>query len=119
MHTDWLPQPATIQKLESFNGIPADYAVRQIPEFVTYWLDNGKAYPSWDAKFLSSVNRTWTRQQQYSTPPETTHGKEPQRPAGRYRSAAYAGPGSPTDSMHRNASAPPPGYTAPGDDEIF
>ncbi|MBK8897388.1 MAG: hypothetical protein IPN66_09345 [Candidatus Competibacteraceae bacterium] len=46
--------------LES-NGIPKAFAETCIDEFVLYWTERGDARPGWDASFVNSVKRDWTR----------------------------------------------------------
>ena len=71
---DWLPSPDVLAVLARTNGIPNEFALSQVSEFVKYWLDRGTKNLSWDSKFISSVNRNWTHHK--ANPPAPTR-KQP------------------------------------------
>ena len=56
----WQPGAQAFAILES-NGIPKAFAETSIDEFVLYWTERGDARPGWDASFVNSVKRDWTR----------------------------------------------------------
>ncbi|MBK7542794.1 MAG: hypothetical protein IPI57_13690 [Candidatus Competibacteraceae bacterium] len=56
----WQPGAQAFAILES-NGIPKAFAETCIDEFVLYWTERGDARPGWDASFVNSVKRDWTR----------------------------------------------------------
>ena len=56
----WQPGAQAFAILES-NGIPKAFAETCIAEFVLYWTERGDARPGWDASFVNSVKRDWTR----------------------------------------------------------
>ena len=54
----WQPHTDTLAQLAQ-HSIPQQFALSQIPEFVTYWRDRGEAHRSWEAKFLQHVVFQW------------------------------------------------------------
>ncbi|KEQ19573.1 DnaT-like ssDNA-binding domain-containing protein [Endozoicomonas numazuensis] len=60
---DFVPDPVYIEFLEEHHGIPADYALAQLPEFKLYWLETGEARKAWQNKFKNHVIYQWKRSQ--------------------------------------------------------
>lgn len=56
---DWRPDDETLKYLANFHGVPADYIEVLLPEFITYWRDNGAAKVSWNSTFLQHAVRKW------------------------------------------------------------
>lgn len=82
---DWQPGTELLRKLGEFHGIPADYAVGLVPEFVLYWSDRATSTFSWDARFMNHAVRAWQQLQTQSPPRE---------------SEALIGAGKPETAMH-------------------
>lgn len=59
---NWQPGEEVYVQLAQHN-IPNQFARAQIPEFVTYWRDQGQAAHSWNAKFMQQVIRKWREQE--------------------------------------------------------
>lgn len=62
MRADWQPERDLLLQLAQY-GIPAEFALQQVPEFVTYWSERGEPRHSWGAKFLKQVLRCWREQE--------------------------------------------------------
>ncbi|UTA47744.1 hypothetical protein L1F30_16510 [Simiduia sp. 21SJ11W-1] len=62
MAPNWQPGEEVYVQLAQHN-IPQQFARAQIPEFVTYWRDQGQAAHSWNAKFIQQVLRKWREQE--------------------------------------------------------
>ncbi|MBB3169645.1 DnaT-like ssDNA-binding domain-containing protein [Simiduia aestuariiviva] len=62
MAPHWQPGEEVYAQLAQHN-IPQQFARAQIPEFVTYWRDQGQAAHSWNAKFIQQVLRKWRDQE--------------------------------------------------------
>lgn len=62
MRPDWQPERDLLAQLAQY-GIPAAFALDQVPEFVTYWSERGEPRHSWGAKFLKQVLRCWREQE--------------------------------------------------------
>lgn len=58
----WQPGRDALNRLAQ-QGIPPGFALEQVPEFVTYWRDQGEARHSWDAKFIKRVSSIWRDEQ--------------------------------------------------------
>jgi len=77
MSRDWQPSEDLFEVLQLAN-IPREFAIRQIPEFVLFWRENGQAISSWNTKFLQHVKRQWVRHcTQGEIGHETTQGSAP------------------------------------------
>ena len=59
---NWQPGEEVYTQLAQ-HSIPNQFARAQIPEFVTYWRDQGQAAHSWNAKFIQQVIRKWREQE--------------------------------------------------------
>ena len=57
----WQPSEDLFEVLKLAN-IPRDFAQRELPGFVLFWLENGVTSNSWNTKFLQFVKRQWARQ---------------------------------------------------------
>ncbi len=55
---NWRPEQVTLDQLAQLN-IPSDFALRQVPEFVTYWRERNEAHRSWGQKFISHTINRW------------------------------------------------------------
>lgn len=55
---NWKPDQTTLDQLAQLN-ISGDFAMRQIPEFVTYWRERNEAHRSWGQKFISHTIGRW------------------------------------------------------------
>lgn len=40
-------------------GISRDFAEKRLPEFILYWKNDGRAFISWDIKFLDFIKNKW------------------------------------------------------------
>lgn len=58
IHQDWQPSIACYDCLE-FAYISREFAQDLVPEFVLYWRNDGKAFTSWDNKFLQYAKQRW------------------------------------------------------------
>jgi hypothetical protein len=54
----WQPDNHVIQQLTRL-GIPEEFILDAIPEFVTYWRESGKSAISWGSKFQERVRKLW------------------------------------------------------------
>ena len=59
---DWFPDEQAIEGLKVL-GIPEQFSLATIPEFIVYWRQRGQVADNWDARFMANVRRAWTRQQ--------------------------------------------------------
>jgi len=55
---DWNPDPELLERLRH-SGVPDDYALDRVPEFVAYWRERKASRDSWDSVFTSWVIRGW------------------------------------------------------------
>lgn len=58
----WQPEPDVIAQLGQY-GIPREFALEQLPEFVTYWSERNEPRHSWGSKFIKQVLRVWRQRQ--------------------------------------------------------
>lgn len=58
----WQPEPDLLRQLAQY-GIPHQFSLEQVPEFVTYWQERGEPQHSWSSKFLKQVLRLWREQE--------------------------------------------------------
>ncbi len=54
----WRPDETTLAQLAQLN-VPNNFALEQVPEFVTYWRERGEAHRSWGQKFISHTIQRW------------------------------------------------------------
>lgn len=62
MAPNWQPTEDVYTQLAQHN-VPRAFAREQIPEFVTYWREQGQSAHSWGAKFIQQVLRKWREQE--------------------------------------------------------
>lgn len=62
---NWQPDEETLQRLAQLN-VDRQFALQQVPEFVTYWRDSGQTQRSWGAKFHQQVIRKWRERETFS-----------------------------------------------------
>ncbi|MTI12928.1 DnaT-like ssDNA-binding domain-containing protein [Sansalvadorimonas verongulae] len=60
---DFQPQAWCFHKLLQNDGIPLDYAQKQLEDFKMYWLSTGEARKAWDYRFVKHVIYQWRREQ--------------------------------------------------------
>jgi hypothetical protein len=65
MSPQWEPDTELLRQLSQL-GIPHDFVVLQVPEFVRYWRERGEAHHAWGNRFLKQVMRNWRDQEQHS-----------------------------------------------------
>lgn len=58
----WQPEEELFRQLAQYN-IPREFALEQVPEFVTYWSERGEPQRSWGSKFIKQVLRLWRERQ--------------------------------------------------------
>lgn len=58
----WQPDETVLQQLAQ-HQISAEFARKQVNEFVTYWRERGEVSHSWSARFYQDVVRKWQQQQ--------------------------------------------------------
>ncbi len=58
INNDWQPSHACYECLE-LAYISQEFAQTLVPEFVLYWRNDGKAFTSWDNKFLQYAKQRW------------------------------------------------------------
>lgn len=81
---DFQPSDDMLEVLERFRGIPRNFALRHLEDFILYWRERGSAGHAWQSKFKQHVQYHWARQQQQSS--GANHGGESATgPAGRTR----------------------------------
>ncbi len=70
---NWQPNETTLAQLGQLS-IPSDFAMRQVPEFVTYWRDRNEPQRSWEQKFISWTIPRWRsfEEQEYRRQKATT-----------------------------------------------
>ena len=59
---DYQPPVWCFQKLLQNDGIPHDYALKQLEDFKMYWLSTGEARKAWDYRFVKHVIYQWRRE---------------------------------------------------------
>lgn len=74
---DWRPSSACFEVLELAH-INQEFAQSVIQEFVLYWMNDGKAFPSWDNKFLQYVKQRWQYLKQ--SPQGNNYGSDSAQP---------------------------------------
>lgn len=55
---NWRPSADTLAQLAQHN-IPQQFALEQLPNFITYWRERREAHRSWGAKFVQHVIFKW------------------------------------------------------------
>ncbi|MEM8491248.1 MAG: DnaT-like ssDNA-binding domain-containing protein [Pseudomonadota bacterium] len=69
---DFMPSEDMLELLETLNGIPRAFALRQLEDFTLYWRERGSAGYAWQNKFKQHVQFRWAKQQQDQA--RLTHG---------------------------------------------
>jgi hypothetical protein len=59
---NWQPGTELLRKLREINGIPTDFALQLVPEFITYWRDRQATTFSWESRFMNHAQRLWLQQ---------------------------------------------------------
>ncbi len=77
---NWRPS-ADVFDILKLSHIDEGFALQQLPEFVLYWRDDGRAHTSWNAKFLQHVKYHWARRHQLA-PADTGQRHEGQQGTG-------------------------------------
>ncbi|MBU2886643.1 hypothetical protein KO507_12795 [Gilvimarinus agarilyticus] len=79
---NWQPSADVFDVLALAN-IDLEFAHSQVPEFVLFWRESNRVYPSWNTKFLQHVKYHWARQHALTNTAEqgNQHGQQ-QSPAG-------------------------------------
>jgi len=67
MPPNWQPDSELIKQL-AMQGVPQDFVLTQVPEFVLYWKDRFEAAYSWNSKFRSQVIRKWREREAHPEP---------------------------------------------------
>jgi len=58
----WQPESDLLAQLAQY-GIPQDFALEQVGEFVTYWTERNEPRYSWGSRYLKHVLRLWRKQE--------------------------------------------------------
>ena len=58
----WQPEKDLLAQLAQY-GIPQDFALEQVGEFVTYWTERNEPRYSWGSRYLKHVLRLWRKQE--------------------------------------------------------
>lgn len=58
----WHPERDVLAQLAQY-GIPEDFALEQVGEFVTYWSERNEPRYSWGSRYLKHVLRLWRNQE--------------------------------------------------------
>ncbi|MFK7828860.1 MAG: DnaT-like ssDNA-binding domain-containing protein [Congregibacter sp.] len=61
---DFQPSEDNLEILEQFHGIPRDFALQQLEDFMLYWRERGSAAHAWQNKFKQHVQFKWAKFQQ-------------------------------------------------------
>ena len=59
---NWQPGRDVMQQLAQ-HGIPSQFSLDQLPEFITYWQERRESQHSWGSKFIKHVIRQWREQE--------------------------------------------------------
>lgn len=62
MPPNWQPDDSWIQQCKQ-QGIPQQFALNLVPEFVAYWRDRGQARFSWGSAFSKHALKRWREEQ--------------------------------------------------------
>ena len=57
----WQPSDECREVL-SLSGISEDFANEKILDFILYWKQDGRAFNTWDVKFLNHVKTCWNKE---------------------------------------------------------
>lgn len=56
--SDWKPSEDCFDIIK-MTGIDIAFVEQYLPEFILYWKEDGRAFTSWDVKFLDFIKRKW------------------------------------------------------------
>tara|TARA_B100000925_G_scaffold107224_1_gene79086 strand:+ start:2187 stop:2999 length:813 start_codon:yes stop_codon:yes gene_type:complete len=56
--SDWAPSDDCLDIIK-MTGIDISFAQKYLPEFILYWKEDGRAFTSWDIKFLDFIKQKW------------------------------------------------------------
>lgn len=62
----WRPDEDLLQLLSLNHGIPREFALEQLEDFVLYWRSRGDAHHAWPSRFRAHVLRRWREREQHS-----------------------------------------------------
>lgn len=62
IHEQWLPDKFVVQQCRQL-GIPDQFLQQAVPEFVTYWREQGTRSRSWGSKFQKHVLKLWRKEE--------------------------------------------------------
>ena len=54
----WTPSDDCMDIIK-MTGIDIEFAEKYLPEFILYWKEDGRAFTSWDIKFLDFIKKKW------------------------------------------------------------
>ncbi len=60
---DWQPSAEKLKQLTLTHGVPMDFCIQQVGEFVSYWLGAAERHVSWESKFHRHIVKEWQYQQ--------------------------------------------------------
>ena len=58
IESDWQPSEDCLDIIQ-MTGIDSEFVKRLLPEFILYWKEDGRAFVSWDIKFLDFIKNKW------------------------------------------------------------
>lgn len=61
--SDWRPEEDLLQLLALNHGIPREFSLQQLEDFIMYWRDRQQVSHSWPSKFRQHVLKEWRFQQ--------------------------------------------------------
>ncbi len=56
--SDWSPMAPSLESLQQ-SGVPQQFMLDQVREFIVYWQASGERHLSWDSKFIQHVQARW------------------------------------------------------------
>lgn len=80
--SQWQPSEDAVEIL-SRSGIPTDFILSAVPEFILYWRERGDSLKTWNSKFVGHIRRQWGRVQS-----AIEHNTEPHRIAKNWQPSA-------------------------------
>lgn len=60
----WRPDEDLLQLLSLNHGIPRDFALEQLEDFLLYWRSRGDSHHAWPSRFRAHVLRRWREREQ-------------------------------------------------------
>ncbi len=54
----WKPSDDCLDIIK-MTGIDVEFSEKYLPEFILYWKEDGRAFTSWDIKFLDFIKKKW------------------------------------------------------------